>query len=443
LPSAADFFHILPTNLGFYIRDWWVPYVVLAGVLGGLALIGAPWMLDRQRKLLIRGLVCTILGSLMLLYWSSILASAPFLRFVRSSYRFVMLVGFGVALVEASALDLLYRRLAGFRGGVLAGLAAVIALAAMGSVLRATALYPIRAHVNRETYRAIGTRVRRAGGGALLELPLVKKGGSLESDSMIGSTYHWLPLLGGFISYQPPHRELFLETVARLPDRTALEDLVDMTHVRWILLRPDRDWPRGRREQFLKGLASSGMAAIGELGAWSLVRLDRTPEHPKWFASLASGTSPGKTILGTPLVPLPRLGRVVRWQVVDSPAQPWPARGLEKIRLRITNAGTVDWPAVPPPRAPLSGFRPHAAPRTAYVVEMTPVWRDLQPTGDAVEAPRPVALWRDVPAGESLEQEIRVRVPDSVGTYHLDLELGQAEGESFESVGEALPVEVR
>src|SRR5207244_5604416 len=119
---------------------------------------------------------------------------------------------------------------------------------------------------NRRVYSMVGQFVTLMGGGPLLELPLRGQpdarrhasSASLVPDAMIGSIHHWLPLVTGFTGYQPPHYWLLLQMISRLPDPEAFSTLVDMTHVRWVLLRPPADWASpGARERVLRGLLAS------------------------------------------------------------------------------------------------------------------------------------------------------------------------------------------
>jgi hypothetical protein len=436
----------LPMNIGLWQWGWALPYLVLGGSSIVLALATFRWMTPAQRRTVVRGLIFAIVGSFLLLYWLEITRLVPPLQFFRSSFRFLSLLGFGIALVQGGALDLVYRR-----AGPVLGAAAVMCVAAagvftMGSMLRASRLTPIRAQARRDAYRAVGNVALAAGGGPLLELPLLKQFGTLEADAMVGSTYHWLPLLNGFTSYQPPHRALFLATVARLPDRGAIEDLVDMTHLRWILLRPAIDWPHHRRGEFLKAIEASGLVSAQKLGAWVLLRVQRVPQHPEWFAALTR-PSPGSTVLGTPLRQIPVDDLAGQWEIEGESPSEWPRGAVKTLRLRLTNIGKADWPAAAPPRVPLGGYR---GPRPGqlvqpFVVRVTPRWRTASPDRRGENQPEqmPFVLWRDLPAGESLDQDVIVRAPGRAGSYELGFDLDQAGAAAFASVGRTIRIEVR
>jgi hypothetical protein len=102
-------------------------------------------------------------------------------------------------------------------------------------------------------YHWLAERSKR---GALLELPLDRRrppsdGRDVESDAlaMYLSTFHWLPLINGHTSYLPEVALRLRPYAERLPDKAALQRLIDCADLRWILLhRPDghqrRRWDR-------------------------------------------------------------------------------------------------------------------------------------------------------------------------------------------------------
>ena len=51
-------------------------------------------------------------------------------------------------------------------------------------------------------------------------------------------------------------------------------------------------------------LGSPALAKAWEIDDWLLIELGRAPQHPTWFATVASGGSDGATVLGTPLTTL-------------------------------------------------------------------------------------------------------------------------------------------
>jgi hypothetical protein len=80
---------------------------------------------------------------------------------------------------------------------------------------------------DRPAYEAVARMRGSTAGGALLELPFINEGPhrciTTEAASMVASTIHWLPLVGGLFRLPAAHRGLLLRTVGALPASEALE----------------------------------------------------------------------------------------------------------------------------------------------------------------------------------------------------------------------------
>jgi hypothetical protein len=148
-------------------------------------------------------------------------------------------------------------------------------------------------------YDTVRDVAAREGAGPLLELPVPENTKqSHHWDAMIGSTRHWLPLVTGNTTFPPPHRAVLERTLARLPASEALDELVDMTHVRWLLLRPRPEWPDPAvRESILR---LDGVETVAERDGWTLVRVARAPRRPDWFAAIAAGGVPSVPVVRRP-----------------------------------------------------------------------------------------------------------------------------------------------
>lgn len=252
---------------------------------------------------------------------------------------------------------------------------------------------------------------------------------------MLGSTVHGLPLLNGYTAYQPPHRQLLLRAVGRLPATDALDDLVDLGHLRFILLRPPEYWRDARLRDGLAALP--GVRPVLARDGWLLLRVDRTPRHPQWFAAIAAGTGPDETALGTPLAPLDPTRAAAHVS----------ARGLPNlllagtpvvVELDVRNAGAATWPVAAPPRRALTGTsarRPADLARPG-VVRLLAQWRTL-PGGAASAPPVPLALPRDVAPGESVRLRAVLKTPAAPGAHELAIGASQARGAPFGDPGNA------
>src|SRR5262249_43115360 len=164
------------------------------------------------------------------------LAHTPFAG-LRAIARFVVLADVGVAALAADGAAALAGVAA--RGGrvvaALAGVGLVVAVA----VPRATEL-PTLPRTTLPTGRRVAEVYRwlaRSASGPLLEIPGPSLSTALaQSDAMVMSTYHFLPLVNGHTGYAPWWLPVVSEATSRLPAPAALQPVVDLTEVRWILV---------------------------------------------------------------------------------------------------------------------------------------------------------------------------------------------------------------
>ena len=268
-------------------------------------------------------------------------------------------------------------------------------------------------------YDAVAQSTAGERSGALLELPLGDARAAehrtpmfrrvLEADAMVGATRHWLPLLVGHTGYLPPHRRLVDAAIDRLPDAGALADLVDMTHLRWLLLRPEDYWQDAASRAALLRLPDVRVVLARD--GWVLARVDRVPRHPEWFAAIAGGARAGHSLLGTPLGPLGPLDGVGRIAVADPPSTA-PAGRRVALAVELANLGAAGWPVA------------MAGADTRYTVELVARWRRGADAGAVARIP----LARDVPAGERLAQRVALSAPAAPGPYRLELAVEQVGG---------------
>jgi len=364
-------------------------------------------------------------------------------RFVRYTHRFSSVADFGTTLLLATALAQLVRvvpRVAG-HAIVVAGLIVVVSDRGValggGKPIEAAALTRDRA-----VHRAIGALADAHGRGPMLVLPTYGSMGeprprALEPDAMLASTLHWLPLINGYTGHQPAHRLLLLRLIHALPDRGSLDDLIDLTHLRWIVLRPESSWPEARQRKTMEShlRASPSIAGVWEIDGWTVLQVGRAPQHPSWFAAVARGTGPDTTVLGTPLTPLPAGTDVGVVEATAPIPASLPAKQPYWATIATTNRGAATWPIAP---APVPGLILDLAvggemPRRGSVF-LTERWRPLDGRPDAAET-RELRLRRDVAPGERIEQKVLLLTPEKPGRYRLELALEQADGARFDGPG--------
>ncbi|MBM4269009.1 MAG: hypothetical protein FJ144_20775 [Deltaproteobacteria bacterium] len=360
------------------------------------------------------------------------------LSFFRYPYRFAAIGDFGLLLLVAVALDALCdalpRRVVPVAIGVLAGVVVWTRGVPFGEGgMQEVASVTTSAGIYDEVARVL----EQQGGGALLELPIewsdTRPRRTLEPSAMLASTRHWWRTPALHMSYHPPHRFFFRETVLSLPEPWALDDLVDLTHVRWLLLRPATEWNHAEQRVRLEA-ALRAHPAVGDripIEDWLLVRLDREPGHPGWYETVASGGDPKRSVLGTPLEPLAEEDAIA---VVSLDGEV-PERAIAGERLvlplRVRNEGRAPWPAVPAPDHPLGLAGTLATPLPLErLVLLAARWHPADVPGEPASGLR-MRLRRDVDPGETIEQPAEIPVPEVPGEYDLEIRIEQKDGARF------------
>jgi hypothetical protein len=380
---------------------------------------------------------------------SDLVIASPLVSF-RYLYRYVVPGDFGLVILLAVALEALRARAGARIAGVVTTAVVVLVLWSRGVPFADTTMHRVAAFTPeaRAAYAQAARIVADGGGGALLELPiygLVAGVGpgprTIEPDAMLASTLHWWSTPAAHLSYHPPHRAFFMATVGALPVKTALQDLVDLTHVRWLLVRPEEQWPAGTRQPLLNGLAHD--PDVGETwplgGGWVLLRLDRPPQHQRWYDTVRSGIGTrDRSVLGSSLDVIPDASARSSVQIETAPASGTAGQNVVAV-IAVRNDGDRPWPALATPLAPLTldgrWPGPVSRERTVVVAER---WHEIGPDGNA--APETVAereryLRRDVDPGEVLREMLGLTLPAKPGTYELELGVKQRDGAAFDGTG--------
>jgi hypothetical protein len=415
------------------IRWFWLLAPAFFGVVplaiaacGLIVLVLPP--LRASRRLAVAGLALLLVGGVLMLPPEPIRAvidHSP-LRFLRAPWRFVTIAGLGSALLSAALLEWLRARLPEGLARVALVAAFALVVATQGRRLVAEGLDPVPALAfDRGVYEAVGRVAKVQGEGPLLELPMHDAVGervrsdvpraSLEPDAMVGATLHGQPLVTGRTGYPPPHRRMLDEMIRRLPDPQALQEMVDATHLRWILLRPEGYWADIRTRRALLDLA--GVEPVLERDGWVLARVDRRPDRPGWFDAIATPEVGVRSPLGTPLELLEPSSAAAEVVVQGVPAEVT-AQGFIPIVATVRNEGSSVWPV-----ATYVGTR--------LGVFLGVHWRPV-PGAPGEEAVQAFTLPRDLAPGESATQELILKTPVVPGTYDLELLVKQWAGSRFE-----------
>ncbi|HWP65560.1 MAG TPA: hypothetical protein VNO26_06590 [Candidatus Limnocylindria bacterium] len=419
---------------------WWLPYdwwTLFGGVSVLLALAGVSVALSADaRRLAVPGMVFAIAGTVLALGSTATVGgrhiALPFalleragLVFFRAPIRFVVLAGFGTALLGAAGFDRMTRRL-GVRARIAAAVLVTVALVlTRGAPLHGRRTATLEPHRDAASlFAAVRDTVRAHGDGPMLELPAFGRLDVHDSEAMLHATRHWITLVGGYTGYPAAHRSFLRSAVGRLPEPDALVDLVDATHLRWLLLAPERSWGSAEaRRAFEAGLETTGMATRRwRDGGWSLWEVTRRPRRDRWFRAIARGYRPGFTVFGVPVRRLTGHEAVATVTARNPPAvrvTGWPFR----LAIEVRNAGTAPWPVSVPQWA-----------SPAYVVDLVAVWKRRD--GPPVDLPSAdVPLPHDVEPGEIVRVTAVLPAPSTPGTYELVVRPRQRDGAAFDGAG--------
>jgi hypothetical protein len=157
---------------------------------------------------------------------------------MRMPLRFVFLVAFALSALAALGLA---RINAYLRWPALRVLAAGVVLAGLWRVYVPPRDLPVvTVPVGDEISPAYHWLREHGAGGPLLEIPFTGGMGYFDTRYAYFTTYHWLPLLNGPPGAGlPPSVAVIRALLDQIPDRQALESLVKMTGLRWVLIHRD------------------------------------------------------------------------------------------------------------------------------------------------------------------------------------------------------------
>ena len=174
-------------------------------------------------------------------------------RFFRIIYRGALLTNFGLALAIALGMETITRKWP--LVGRISGLALLAGLAlSRGPTLTPPILEPVPAFTK---HRAIYEQVRQvtsaSPGGSLLELSYRQTGGGIaDAKAMMGQIIHQVPLALGHTGYHPESHKA-VEIILRGPlNLAAMQSLINITDLRWILVHPIEAWAPTTRQRHLR-----------------------------------------------------------------------------------------------------------------------------------------------------------------------------------------------
>jgi hypothetical protein len=334
---------------------------------------------------------------------------------MRGAGRFVVVLSLACALLAGYALAAARSLLGAARWPLAAALA--------GAALFLAARHPVPTEssgIGADAAPAYRFLAGRPPGEPLLELPAKAgeddlAGLTIDSQYMLASTVHWQPLLNGYTAYEPPSRDVLAAIAQRLPAPDALDRLLALVDLRWVLVHGARLAPE-QRDSF--GARGSGLTEVlrdrdDVLYAVAHPRPERRPaELARTDAALSLDGTPR-----SPLAPTCRTGALR----VDLPETGVRHR-FAKARLsaHLENRSECDWPAL--------------GAGSAGLVMLEYAWLD----GDRVVATGvPGRLGRDVPAGTAIDEPFFVLTPRPGTASRLRVVLRQQGQESPIALWEA------
>lgn len=324
---------------------------------------------------------------------------------LRSPHRFLIVTQIGLALLVGLGFARLVSRLRLRLAWTAAAGTAVLVLLGFSTQPGVPPVHEVAIGEKvPAVYRWLATH---GDGGPLLEIP--RNRFEVAGRRMLWSTYHWLPIAGGYSAYTPLMSEYIYRIAWRLPRADALERLADTIDIEWIIVHREELQPTARWD----GPLPQGLEKVGEFGSDLLLRVTR-PRRPDAAERMRNDE---ETLSG---VPLQALGDTCRGSVrlTESLPASLPPSDSVKFDLEIQNDEATAWPGL--------AFYPR------HLVQLTGC---IAPAGNSrcSSAPRP--LFADIPGGGRLEKRLNLATPRSPGTYQLNIYLTQDSGGTLERCG--------
>jgi hypothetical protein len=317
---------------------------------------------------------------------------------IRAPGRFTVVAELGLALLAGLGAERLLR---GRRPAFAAGAAGALCLTAL-ALMEPFPPLPLHAvPVHGAIPPAYRWLCEHGGGRAVLELPQAR-GYDGRAFRAYLSTAHWQPIVGGYAANAPKHDDYVYWIAQNLPAERALQRIVDLMDVGWILLHRDELDPD--LELRWAETPLDGIELAGEWEGDQLFRVTLPPRDDR-RARLLSTT---ETLNGLRIAPLAAdcagaLAFVDWLEEVKAP------RDGARLRILVSNRGTATWPAL--------GFLP----RDLVALEVTTLRQD----GQAVGGPWRLPLPDDIAPDRPTPAYVRFETPIAPGPYTLRIRLIQ------------------
>lgn len=250
--------------------------------------------------------------------------------------------------------------------------------------------------------------------GSVLEIPGTASGDDVVGNTrngryMVASTIHWKPLVNGWTAYPPHVAPLLAAAIRDLPDRRALDFLIEASELRWVVVHRDQlvgddaaRWPRG---------ALPGLQLVQSFGDVDVYQVQRVADHSLRDEIISRSRHPASTTLdGTPTAPLDESCRRARIVAVGAPPRMLPIPAPRRVPVRFENQSACTWPAL--------GVRADGLVTLSY--------RWVSPSGKLQPAGPVSRLLHDVAPGATIDATMMVTPPvGEFGVWRLQTILAQ------------------
>jgi hypothetical protein len=326
---------------------------------------------------------------------------------MRGAGRFVVIISLACSLLAGYALAQLRPRLGRARWLAAGGVIAVALFLAAREPVEA-----VPSGIGRDAAPAYRWLAERPPGEPVLELPAkagkTTCGGSPSTRSTCSrAPCHWQPLLNGYTAYEPPSRYVLSALAQRLPAGDALERLVSLVDLRWVLVHR-RMLDARQRAGFdvpVAALAANGLVERARFGDDVLYEVALARTDDRRARMLSAGDE--ETFEGSPRAPLAAECRRATL-AIEVPEEVRHSYRMARLEARIANRSDCTWPALGTGRNDL--------------VMLDYEWLE---EGTIAVRGAPGRLTRDVPPGAAIEEPFHVLTPRGGKTYRLRVALRQ------------------
>ncbi len=395
---------------------WLGPAILILGAIAAAGFFrrGARPTVERAAWALVAGAIVLALGPTFVLPGGlsvpmphRLLARiVPGFGMVRGPLRALSLAGLGLSLAGALSLARIGAR---WPHHLRATVSVIGVLGALGWV--APTPVPIEPDpLGRELPPVYRWLARQPRDGGVLEVPGAASEEDLaglvrESRYMLAATVHWQPLVNGYTAYPPVWSGLAKSLARRLPDADALQTLVNVAPVAWVILH--RNAISGIvRSQWERDAPAAGLVETTRFGDDVVYRVARA-RTADWQAAVG-GPIGGPSLEGTATTPLGASCRRATLSV-SFPAEMRIVIGARALPVTVTNTSVCRWPGL--------GVRPEG------LVVLRAEW--VGPSPDDLAPTMTSRLPHDLAAGASVGTEALVLLPRAPGDYVVRVELVQ------------------